>query len=121
MTLELTINLSGEGFKPSLLKQYIKDIEVLAETGEISSKGLYKNEISPYGMCYYTVYLSKKAISDEIKKQCSFLDKLPLDELHITDVEFLVFPDERDGWKELYLSADALSCLANLEANIEIL
>ncbi len=83
--MELLINLSGDGFKPSLLKL---DVIILAETGLIADRGRYKNKISPYGMCFYTIDINEEDFDTEVEKQMIELRKIPLKEFNITDIEF---------------------------------
>ena len=61
--MEVVLTISGDGFNPEMLKDLVllqcmycsMEFSILISTGEVSKRGKYKGEPSPYGLCSFKV------------------------------------------------------------------
>lgn len=116
------IRFEGNNFYPSKLKEKTNyPIKVLAEYGEISTKGRYKGKPSPYGMGVIEIQTNNhhENIYNIIKKYISELLKKKAD-LKESGVEEIVFDIEasKDFTTEISISADILKDLSLLNAQV---
>ncbi len=110
-------------FYPSKLKEKTNyAIKVLAEYGEISTKGRYKGRSSPYGMGVIEIHTNnaQEDIYDVIRKYISELLSKKAD-LKESGVEEIVFDIEasKDFTTEILISTDILKDLSLLNARVE--
>lgn len=117
------IRFEGNNFYPSRLKEKTKyPIKVLAEAGQIASKGRYKGKPFPYGIGVLEIKAnkSKEDIYDVLQKYSSELldSKAYLKE---SGVEEIVFDIEtsKDFTSEISISAAILKDLSLLNARVE--
>lgn len=71
---KIDIRLEGDKFHPSKLKNLIDvPVKILAEYGEIATKGRYKGKSLPYGMALLTFTQNKEDIQLALEYYCSKL------------------------------------------------
>lgn len=117
------IRFEGKNFYPSKLKEKTKYlIKVLAEAGEIATKGRYKGKPSPYGIGVLEIRADKnkediynilQKYSSELLNNRAFLKESGVEEI-VFDIETL-----KDFASEISISAAILKDLSLLNARVE--
>jgi len=115
------IRFEGNKFSPKLLETLTGfPLKVLAEYGEISKKGRYKGQPSPYGMAFLDIdyELKENNLIEVLDKYTTILlrKKGALNESHVDEIIF----DIETSKNNVPLEGEVLRKLGELNAKIEI-
>jgi hypothetical protein len=119
---KIDVRLEGDKFRPSFLSEYLPmPLTILAESGEIASKGRYAGKVSPFGMAVFEFPVSEPevngALSECYQKLLGW--KRYLDEAGVEDVVIDIGNFEDYPLDKVALSKEVMAALSTLNANIE--
>jgi len=113
----IDIQFNGDGFSPKTLRNLTKlPLEIIVESGEIASKGRYKEKKSPFGIALLKIDNSENVLLDWSKKLISFKDYLKL-----SNVGEIIFDIQstNDNFKNFTITSELANNLSVLNAKIK--